>query len=99
MEYTAALHEAGALIAGEMLQDGELAATVRVRQDKAVISDGPCPAVDSLVGFYVVDLPDLDSALRWARRVPARESLAVEVRPVESGPASGSAFLKAFSSS
>ena len=82
-EYTQALQESGAMVAGDALQPVETATTVRVREGETVISDGPfAETKEALGGYYLVDVPDLDAALAWAAKIPNVGYGSVEVRPV-----------------
>jgi hypothetical protein len=86
VDYTRALHEAGVLLAGEGLQTPDTATSVRVRDGERLLTDGPfADTKEHLIGFYLVDLPDLDAALDWAARVPNVRTGTVEVRPVIPG--------------
>ena len=81
--YTQALAEAGILRGGAGLQGVDVATTVRVRGDERLLSDGPfADTKEHLIGFYVIDVPDLDTALDWAAKVPNVRNGSVEVRPV-----------------
>ncbi|WP_306118423.1 MULTISPECIES: YciI family protein [unclassified Roseitalea] len=81
--YTKALVEAGILVGGEALHPSATATTLRVRDGSRDVQDGPyADTKEQLGGFYVIDVPDLDTALEWAARNPAAASGAVEVRPV-----------------
>lgn len=81
--YTKALQEAGVLVTGEALNVPDTATTVRARDGKHVIEDGPfSDSREQLAGFYVIEVSDLDAALAWAARMPCAASGAVEVRPV-----------------
>ena len=81
--YTRALHEAGVLVAGAGLHGPESATSVRVRDGKRVLTDGPfADTKEHLVGFYLLELPHLDAALNWAAKVPNVRTGTVEVRPV-----------------
>lgn len=78
--YSKAVHEAGILDAGEALESVETATTVGA---DGVVTDGPyAEAREFLGGFYVIDVPDLDTALGWAKRCPGTKYGKVEVRPV-----------------
>jgi len=80
--YTQALTEAGVMVGGAALQPPPVATTVRQRDGKRQVQDGPfAEAKEQLGGYYVVDVPNLDKALEWAARCPAASSAAVEVRP------------------
>jgi hypothetical protein len=81
--YTGALVEAGAMVAGEALQDVETASTVKVRDGKRIVSDGPfIESKEVIGGYYVIDVANLDEALDWAARIPNATFGTVEVRPV-----------------
>ena len=81
--YTEALTKAGILRAGERLRSADAATTVRVRDGKTDVLNGPfIETREQLGGFYMIDVPDLDAALSWAARCPGASHGAVEVRPV-----------------
>lgn len=81
--YTRAMAEAGILVSGEALHPSHTAATLRLRNGTRDVQDGPfADAKEQLGGFYVIDVPDLDTALEWAARNPAAATGAVEVRRV-----------------
>ena len=86
---TEALDAADVLVAGDGLHPGDRATTLRLRAGAEVVTDGPfVEAKEQLLGYYLVDVPDLDAALAWASRMPNVTWGAVEVRPVNVGPAS-----------
>lgn len=82
--YAARLTEAGALIAGEALEPSAASATVRFPSGgRPFVSDGPhAETKEQLGGYYVLECPDRDEALRYAREVPPSPGLVVEVRPI-----------------
>lgn len=81
--YTEQLRDAGVLVAGEALEEIDTATTVRVRAGETLMTDGPfAETKEALAGYYVIEAPDLDDALRWAARVPNATYGSVEVRPV-----------------
>src|SRR5262249_7844252 len=81
--YTKALQGAGALLAGDRLRPADSASTVRVREGKTQVLDGPyAETKEQLGGYYIVEAKDLDAALDWAARGPGAASGAVEVRPL-----------------
>jgi hypothetical protein len=50
---------------------------------KTTITDGPfAETKDQIGGYYIIDVPDLDTALKWAARVPSAAFGAIEVRPI-----------------
>lgn len=80
--YTKALADAGVMVGGAGLQPPAVATTVRQRDGKREVQDGPyAESKEQLGGYYVIDVPDLDRALEWAARCPAASTGAVEVRP------------------
>ena len=81
--YTKALADAGVMTAGAGLQPPGAATTVRQRQGKRQVQDGPyADSKEQLGGYYVIDVPDLDSALSWATRCPGASTGTIEVRPI-----------------
>jgi hypothetical protein len=81
--YTQALQDAGVMRGGEALQPVETATTVRVRDGRRLTSDGPfAETKEVLGGYYVIDVPDLDTALGWAEKIPNVGYGSVEVRPL-----------------
>ena len=67
------------LVARAGLQPPRSATTLRQQGDKHLVQDGPyAETKEQLGGFFVIDVPNLDTALEWAARYPAK---VVEVRP------------------
>jgi hypothetical protein len=86
--YTQAARDAGVLVAAEQLTHTETATSVRMRGEDRLITDGPfMETKEHLLGFYLIDVPDLDTALDWAARMPAASIGTVEVRAAVSGVA------------
>jgi hypothetical protein len=82
-EYTEGLRKAGVHVAGDALHGRETATTVRVRDGETQVTDGPFAETKELLGgYYVIDVPDLDTALAHAARIPSVGRGSVEVRPV-----------------
>lgn len=80
--YTKALQDAGVAAGGQGLQPPAFATTVRLRGGQRHVQDGPfAETKEMLGGFYLIDVPDLDTALEWAAKCPAAATGAVEVRP------------------
>lgn len=78
-----ALRESGRLIAAEPLHPVTTATTVRVRNGKVSISDGPfAETKEQLAGFYLVDARDLNEAIQIAAKIPPARVGSIEVRPV-----------------
>ena len=81
--FTAMLQEAGALIAGDALQGVETATTVRIRNGQVLHTDGPfAETKEQLGGYYLVEAPDLDTALGYAAQIPTSKTGSIEVRPI-----------------
>jgi hypothetical protein len=81
--YHQSLVAAGIYVAGEPLHLPETGTTIRQKDGKREIQDGPyAETKEQLGGFIVLDLPSLDAALEWAARCPAAAMGAVEVRPL-----------------
>ena len=81
--YGAAIRAAGIAIHGAGLQPPQTATTVRVRNGKRQVHDGPyAETKEMLAGFWLIDVPNLDAALEWAARSPSASYASVEVRPV-----------------
>lgn len=81
--YYKAMEEAGIYVGGDPLQVPETGTTVRIKDGKRHVQDGPyADTKEQLGGFTILELPSLDAALEWAARCPAAAIGAVEVRPV-----------------
>ncbi len=81
--YREALNKAGVLLAAERLRPVATATTVRNNDGKTQVMDGPYAEIkEQLGGFFMIDVPDLDAALTWAKRCPGADHGAVEVRPI-----------------
>jgi len=81
--YHRAMLDAGIFVGGKPLDTPETGTTVRLRDNKRQIQDGPyANTKEQLGGFTLLELPSLDAALEWAARCPAASYGAVEVRPI-----------------
>jgi hypothetical protein len=81
--YHKALVESGTYLAGDPLEVPETATTIRIKEGKRRVQDGPfADAKEQLGGFIILELPSIDAALDWAARCPAAAAGAVEVRPL-----------------
>jgi hypothetical protein len=86
VDYTRALKDAGALLGAEQLQATGSATTVRLRAGERLLTDGPfAETKEHLLGIYLIDVSDLDTALDWAARMPLIGFGTVEVRPAMVG--------------
>lgn len=83
MAYTQALTKAGALIQSGPLQPSATVTTVRGDRQSVEVLDGPfAETKEQLAGFFLIDVPDLDAAVDWAKRCPALQGGIVELRPM-----------------
>ena len=81
--YTEALNNAGLLKGMNRLQPTSSATTVRIANGKPQVLDGPyLDSKEQLGGYFLIDVPDLDSAIAWASRCPGAGHGVVEVRPI-----------------
>jgi len=77
-----ALRKSGHSIAAEALQSVTTATTVRVRNGKVSVTDGPfAETKEQLAGFYLIDARDLNEAIQLASKIPPARVGSVEVRP------------------
>jgi hypothetical protein len=90
--YIGAMAQAGIVVNGDGLEPPHTATTVRIRDGKRTIHDGPfADSKEQLAGYFVIEAPDLDAALEWAARSPSASTASVEVRPVMPPPQQASA--------
>jgi len=83
LAFDRSVRESGHCIASEALQPVATATTVRVRDGKVAVTDGPfAETKECLAGFYLIDARDLDEAIRIASRIPPALIGSIEVRPV-----------------
>jgi hypothetical protein len=88
--YADDLDEAGVLIGTQVLQPAVASTTLTARDGAPTVQDGPfADTMERLGGVFVIDVPDLDAALAWAKRCPAVDWGSVEIRPVAVTYASG----------
>jgi hypothetical protein len=84
--YMEAMTKAGVLKSSSGLKPTSSATTVRVRNDKTQVLDGPyADSKEQLGGFHIIEVADLDAAISWAARSPTSRHGVVEVRPVRDG--------------
>lgn len=81
--YYQALVQAGVYVGGDALEVPETGTTVRLREGRRHVQDGPfADTKEQLAGFIILELPSVDAALEWAARCPGASGGAVEVRPL-----------------
>ena len=72
-----------AILGGNALQPTSTASTVRVRDGKSLITDGPfAETKECLAGFYLIEAVDLDDAIQIAARIPRAHVGSIEIRPI-----------------
>lgn len=82
-QLTHELHTRGQYLAAAPLQPVASAASVRVREGKPIVTDGPFAETrEQLGGYFLVDAKDLNEAISIASRIPGARKGTVEVRPV-----------------
>ncbi len=82
-QFTQQISESGNFRAGHQLKPIATATTVRVRDGKRVVTDGPfAETKEQLGGFYLVEAKDLDEAIAIAARIPSVRHGSIEVRPI-----------------
>jgi len=83
MPYFQAVKDAGIFVTGAGLAEPETATTIRWTESGTEVQDGPfADTKEQLGGFFVIDVPDLDTAMEWASRYPAQPGGGCEIRPV-----------------
>lgn len=81
--YIAAMAKAGIMVKGAGLMPPHAATTVRVRDGGRKVQDGPfANTKEQLGGVFIIEVDDIDAALKWAEKSPCATTGAVEVRPV-----------------
>ena len=84
MAYCDGLQTQGQLLAASPLHPVEMATTVRVREGKTSTTDGPfAETKEQLGGFLMIDVRDLNDAIRVAAHFPAARFGSIEVRPMK----------------
>lgn len=81
--YAEAIRNAGHHAGGSGLEPPVTGTTLRLRDGERMVQDGPyADTKEQLGGYFVLDVPDLDTALDWAARCPAAAYGAIEIRPL-----------------
>jgi len=81
--FDASIRESGQCLASEALQPISTATTVRVRNGKVSVTDGPfAETKEQLAGFYMIEAKDLNEAIQVASRIPPAKVGSIEVRPI-----------------
>lgn len=81
--YDTAIRASGHCLASEALQSVATATTVRVRNGRTTVTDGPfAETKEQLAGFYLIEAADLDEAIRLAAGIPPARVGSIELRPL-----------------
>jgi hypothetical protein len=81
--YDASIRKSGHCLASEALESVQSATTVRMRNGKVAVTDGPfAETKEQLAGFYMIDARDLNEAILIASKIPPARVGSIEVRPV-----------------
>ena len=82
-EFRQQMSASGVPISSGGVPDVSNVTTVRVRNDKTMITDGPFAEThEQLGGYFVVDCKDLDEAIQWAGKIPTAKYGSIEIRPL-----------------
>jgi hypothetical protein len=83
LAFDQSVRKSGHCIASEALQPISTATTVRVRNGKVTVTDGPfAETKECLAGFYMIEARDLNEAIQIASRIPPAQIGSIEVRPI-----------------
>lgn len=83
LAYANTLRQSGHLVTGEALESVQTATTVRIRNGKLSVTDGPfAETKEQLAGFYLIEARDLNEAIQVAARIPPARVGSIEVRPI-----------------
>lgn len=83
LRHTEELRGKGRLLAVERLESVQTATTIRSRDGRVSVTDGPfAETKEQLAGFYLIDARDLNEAIRIASHIPPGRFGCVEVRPI-----------------
>jgi hypothetical protein len=82
-QFTRDIQSSGQYVGGSQLQPSTAATSVRVRDGKRLVTDGPFAETrEQLGGYYIVDVRNLDEAIALAARIPSVRTGTIEVRPL-----------------
>jgi hypothetical protein len=85
--YTEEMRAAGVSDQGDALQPTATATCVRDNDGEPLVTDGPfAETKEQLGGFYLLDVADLDEAIKWAHKCPGAAAGTIELRPIQEFP-------------
>jgi hypothetical protein len=83
LAFDRSIRDSGHCLASEALQPVATATTVRVRNGRTSVTDGPfAETKECLAGFYMIEARDLNEAIQIASRIPPAQVGSIEVRPI-----------------
>jgi len=83
VDFDTAIRKSGQCSASEALESVKAATTVRVRNGKLSVTDGPfAETKEQLAGFYMIEAKDLSEAIQLASKIPPARVGSIEVRPI-----------------
>jgi hypothetical protein len=83
VDFDTAIRKSGHCIASEALESVQTATSVRVRNGKVSVTDGPfAETKEQLAGFYMIEANDLNEAIQLASKIPPARVGSIEVRPI-----------------
>jgi hypothetical protein len=83
LAFDVSARQSGHCVASEALQPVATATTVRVRNGRLAVSDGPfAETKEALAGFYLIEARDLNEAIQLAAKIPPAKVGCIEVRPI-----------------
>lgn len=86
-QYGMQMGQAGVFVGGAGLKSVSTATTVRVTPQGRTVHDGPFAETrEQLGGLYMIDVPDLDAAIEWAKKLPIATTGSIEIRPMLPAP-------------
>jgi hypothetical protein len=92
MKFTQQIQTSGQWLSSSQLQPTSAATSVRVRDGKRLVTDGPFAETrEQLGGYYLIEAKNLDEAIAIAARIPSVSAGTVEVRPLVERPAQATA--------
>ena len=82
-KFTHSIRESNQFVAGDALMPVSTATTVRVRNGKTTVTDGPfAETKEQLGGYYLIEAENLDQATTIAARIPTAQTGCIEIRPI-----------------
>ena len=83
MKFTQDIKDNGKYLGGNPLTPVSTATTVRVRDGKQLVTDGPfAETMEQLGGYYLIEAANLDDAIQTAAKIPGAQDGSIEVRPI-----------------